>query len=219
MTHAGASPHWESMWGGGLPKGAAFDVGSTSNALLHELKSLPKPPAGSVALVPGCGRAYDALALALHGFDRVVAVDLAPTAVKAAQAELMASAGDPAALKKVEVVCADFFDFGGGETFDFIWDCTFLCALDPAVRTRWAEKQKSLLAPEGTLLTCIFPICKKTGGPPYAMSVPLVTDLLAPAGFRAVRTHECGPGEAHNPGGVASLGGPGTTLVAWAHGA
>lgn len=218
QPHKGASPHWEQIWSGGLGKGASFDVGGVSAALSSELSRVPAPPPGAAALVPGCGRAYDALALAAHGFDRVVAVDVAPSAVAAARAEL---GGDPLGAR-VDVVRGDFFELPeSGQKYDFIWDCTFLCALDPSARKRWAETQKALLAPGGTLVTCVFPICDKVGGPPYAMSVPLVTDLLGPAGLRAARTHECAPSERHNPGGIGreDLGGPGTTLVAWQHAA
>merc|ERR1719277_1691155 len=54
------------------------------------------------AIVAGCGRAYDALALAQHGFDKVVAVDLAQGACDAAVA-FLEEARDPAAAK-VEVI-------------------------------------------------------------------------------------------------------------------
>lgn len=212
VAHAGASVHWEQMWGSGLGKGQAFDVGGVSAALAGELARMSVPDPGSSAFVPGCGRAYDALALARHGFSSVVAMDLSPTAVARAQEELEASR-DPAA-GKVVLRCADFFE-EVTESYDFIWDCTFLCALDPSVRDQWATQQKKLLKPGGTLLTCVFPICQKVGGPPFAMSVPLVRDLLAPIGFKSVRIHECADGEKHNPGGGATLGGPGTTLVAW----
>jgi SAM-dependent methyltransferase len=213
LSHAGASPHWERMWSGGLGKGQAFDVGAPSAALAAELARMAPPAPGSTALVPGCGRAYDALALARFGFESVTAVDLAPTAIESAREEL-ARASDKASAARVQLVCADFFEMAG-DRFDFIWDCTFLCALDPSVRPRWAEQQKALLTPGGTCLTCIFPICEKVGGPPFAMSVPLVSGLLTPMGFKPVRTHECGEGEKHNPGGAGQLGGPGTTLVAW----
>ena len=72
-AHAGASPHWEALWSGGLAKGARFDVGGVSRPLAAELarrSHAPRP--GMRALVPGCGRAYDALALAEHGFESVV---------------------------------------------------------------------------------------------------------------------------------------------------
>jgi len=51
------------------------------------------------------------------------------------------------------------------------------------VRSAWAKKTLSNLQPEGTLLTCIFPICDKEGGPPFAMSVPLVRSILEPEGW------------------------------------
>ncbi|CAH0376789.1 unnamed protein product [Pelagomonas calceolata] len=190
---------WEAMWKRGLEPGDAFDVGGVSGALASYLKRAPRPPEGSAALVPGCGRAYDALALARHGFDRVVAVDIAPTAVRAAMSFLEDEADGydedlgiyyiqikGTRFTKIEVYEVDFFDVP--DKFDFIWDCTFLCALDPSLREKWATKQKALLDENGTLLSCIFPICEKVGGPPYALSVPLVTELLKPEGFEAVET-------------------------------
>lgn len=215
MTHAGASAHWERMWKGGLGKGQAFDVGAVSATLAAALaRETYAPRPGMTALVPGCGRAYDALALARHGFDAVVAVDLAPTACKAAQSWLQES-GDPAAAK-VSVQCADFFSLQG--KYDFIWDCTFLCALDPSVRERWATKHSELLSTNGALLTCVFPICDKTGGPPFAMSVPLVRDLLEPVGMQAVSILDPVPeAERHSPGGMQAAANPGvgTALIAW----
>ncbi|CAJ1428876.1 unnamed protein product [Effrenium voratum] len=191
---AGASPMWEAMWAKGLRPKEAFDVGGPSPTLAEVLaKGSLGAGVGKCALVPGCGRAYDALALAEYGFERVVAVDLAPTAVEAAK-QFLASCGNPAAAR-VEA--------------DVIWDCTFLCALDPSARTDWARKMGELLEPEGTLITCIFPICDKEGGPPFAMSVPLVKGLLEPAGFRAAELRE--DAARHTAGGMAA----GTALGLW----
>lgn len=216
MAHAGASPHWESMWSGGLGKGQAFDVGDVSATLAGELaRKCHAPRPGMTALVPGCGRAYDALALARHGFDSVVAVDVAPTACEAARAWLSGS-GDTAAAK-VSVECADFFALQG--EYDFIWDCTFLCALDLSVRKQWASKHSELLRTNGFLLTCIFPVCDKVGGPPFAMSVPLVRNLLQPTGLQAETILDPVPdAQRHRPGGVAAnLGEVGTALAIWKH--
>ena len=83
MAHDGASPHWEKLWAqeGGLAKGSRFDVAGPSLALAAELsRRLHAPRAGMTALVPGCGRAYDALSLAEHSFESVVAVDISPAA-------------------------------------------------------------------------------------------------------------------------------------------
>mmetsp|Transcript_11515 Transcript_11515/g.26426 ORF Transcript_11515/g.26426 Transcript_11515/m.26426 type:complete len:223 (-) Transcript_11515:180-848(-) len=213
MMKAGASPHWESMWSAGLRRGQAFDVGAASATLhgclsRHSFATRP----GMKALVPGCGRAYDALALARHGFEEVVALDLAPTAVAAAQ-EYLKSEADTAATAKVRCTTGDFFEHMG--QYDFIWDCTFLCALDPSVREQWATQQRRLLAPGGVLASCVFPICEKDGGPPYALTPQLVRGLLETTGL-VCESVEVSDAERHRPGGAGSLGGaggPGTALL------
>ena len=193
----------------GLKPGDKFDVGSASATLVGCLARDSYAKAGARALVPGCGRAYDALALARHGFDEVVALDLAPTAVEAAKA-FVASEAD-AAAPKVRCVTGDFFEHAEGQ-YDFIWDCTFLCALDPSVRTRWAEQQRKLLAPGGVLAACVFPICEKVGGPPYALTPDLVSGLLTPTGL-ACEVVAVPDAERHIPGAMKGGDLPGTKLL------
>ena len=69
----------------GLDPGVAFDCAGPSKTLLGRLARAPRPPAGASAFVPGCGRGYDCVALAAHGFDYVVGLELAPSAAAAAQ--------------------------------------------------------------------------------------------------------------------------------------
>jgi hypothetical protein len=70
--------------------------------------------------------------------------------------------------------------------FDFIYDYTFLCALDPSIRTLWASKMADLIKPGGELLTLIFPISEiKEGGPPFKVSLEAVKNLLTPVGFES----------------------------------
>ena len=211
---SGASPMWEVMWAGGLAKGQAFDVGMPSQTLMGALKRMPRPAERTRALVPGCGRAYDALALARHGFAAVHAIDLSKTACEAARA-FLDETGDPLATN-VELICADFFEHDCSERYDLIWDCTFLCALDPSVRERWAAKQATLLKPDGKLLTCIFPIGTKSGGPPYALSVELLKSLLHPVGLAPVEIREDLPDdEQHQPGAFAASSPFRTAVGTW----
>lgn len=214
-SHAGASPHWEKLWADGLRPGSRFDVGGISRPLAAEITKRPLAPRpGMSALVPGCGRAYDAIALAEQGFDDVVALDLSPTACQAAVEEVSSS---PEAKARVAVECGDFFEMEHRK-FDFIWDCTFLCALEPSARERWAEQMRSLLAADGELLTCVFPIGPREGGPPFAMSVGLVRSILEPAGFEATLVRDDLPLEEQHrrPGDpVSSVQGRGSALVAW----
>ena len=221
MAHAGASSHWEELWAkdGGLSKGSRFDVAGVSLPLAAEAKKRPLAPrAGMTALVPGCGRAYDAIFLAECGFQSVVALDLSPTACKAANEEIRSSGASSALRARVSVECGDFFELNAGRRFDFIWDCTFLCALEPAVREQWALKTRSLLTDDGELLSCVFPIGPREGGPPFAMSVSLVRSLLQPVGFAASIVRDDLPLEEQHrrPGdAIESVRTRASALVSW----
>mmetsp|Transcript_45780 Transcript_45780/g.53576 ORF Transcript_45780/g.53576 Transcript_45780/m.53576 type:complete len:241 (-) Transcript_45780:224-946(-) len=213
--HAGASPHWEKIWSGGLEKGSRFDAAGVSLPLKAELKERNHAErTGMSALIPGSGRAYDALALAEHGFASVTAVDLSPAACEAAREEI--SKSEEIVRDRIDVRCGDFFEIEG--QFDFIWDNTFLCALDPSARERWARQMKALLAPGGELITCVFPIGEREGGPPFALSVPLVRTLLETVGFKSTLVQDSLPLEQQHrrPGDpLESVLTRGTALVTW----
>ena len=77
---------------------------------------------------------------------------------------------------------------------------------------------RSLLAEGGELLTCVFPIGPREGGPPFAMSVDLVRSLLEPAGFEAASVHDDLPLEEQHrrpADPLESVRGRGTALVSW----
>lgn len=217
MAHAGASPHWEKIWAqdGGLPKGSRFDVAGVSRPLAAELSRRNHAErSGMSVLVPGCGRAYDALALADHGFESVTAIDLSPAACEAARAEIAGSSSSSST--RIDVRCADFFALEG--KYDLIWDNTFLCALEPEARERWAKQMRALISPVGELITCVFPIGEREGGPPFAMSVPLVRALLEPVGFEATLVQDSLPLEDQHrrpEDPLESVLTRGTALVTW----
>ena len=184
------STDWESMWARGIPRGAAFDGNGPSPALVAHL-ARREAAGGKVnglrALVPGAGRAWDALALAASGYT-VEAWDIAPTAVSSAN-ELVNEAPD--LRSRVNVTCRDFFDAkSDAAMFDLVWDCTFLCALPKSAREAWAQRSSALLKRGGTLISCVFPILPPShpkvlsgSGPPFAVNVALVRGLLEPHGF------------------------------------
>ena len=98
---------WECMWSAGLPRGAAFDCGEASRALMSWMGKISSRASPKSALVAGCGRAYDAIELARAGLS-VTALDIAPTACKAARA-LVAEEADREVASRVDVVEGDFF--------------------------------------------------------------------------------------------------------------
>jgi len=150
---------WESMWARGIKPGAYFDA-SRAEPALQALIDSGVLPSGD-ALVPGCGRGYAMAALAESGERQVLGIDISSTAVKAAQDYLQSKAG-------VSVEIADFFDtfpISHAGRYDLGYDCTFLCAIPPDLRSAWANSWKSLLKPGGELITLIFPVAPPSADP------------------------------------------------------
>ena len=129
--------------------------------------------------------AQDAIALATAGFT-ATGLDLAPTAVKSAEKWLAnLSYGQPFSENfpgSVDFRCGNFFDehkTHAGE-YDLVFDCTFLCALNPEAYAKWSDAMSKIIKKGGELVTLIFPIGKSTPtGPPYPMSTDLVESLLS----------------------------------------
>ena len=114
------------------------------------------------ALVPGCGRGFDARLLATHGFD-VLGVDISATAVAAAE-RVVESDGDVQKRQgRVRFEVGDFFgrisvDGNDGREWDLVYDYTFLCALPVELRPRWAARMSELLGTEGRMVCMEFPL-------------------------------------------------------------
>lgn len=193
------------MWSAGINPGAAFDCYKPS-PLLELYITEDKVPYGR-ALVPGCGRGYDVTALADEK-RYVLGLDIAEGAIRAANERLdkiALSLEDNAAkiLKEnSEFDVTSFFDLNlsAPNLFDFVYDYTFLCALDPSIRTDWATKMSQIIKSGGELLTLIFPIIDDesyTSGPPFKVTLETYSDLLIPAGFECLELRDLPPELSH----------------------
>ncbi|PLB48524.1 thiol methyltransferase [Aspergillus steynii IBT 23096] len=212
----GWSQLWDSddsdLWDRSKPSPALID-------LVEERRDLFHPVTGDGrrkrALVPGCGKGYDVVMLALHGFD-VYGLDVSATGVSTAQDYARGELANPqsynfgsessateAKTKKGEVTIlqGDFFksDWDRGMRFDLIYDYTFLCALHPTMRLAWASRMADLLAPTGQLVCLEFPLWKdpKLPGPPWGLK-GVHWNLLAQGGDGVVDGEEV---EQSNEGG------------------
>lgn len=141
------------------------------------------------SLVPGCGRGYDVTALATE--DRyALGVDIVELAIQIANDRLAELSPDECVCKSnAEFRVQSFFDLPHdtpNDLFDFIYDYTFMCALDPSVRVAWATKMAQLTKQGGIVLAVIYPICDKEGGPPFKVSLDLLSELLLPVGFECL---------------------------------
>ncbi|KAK2612387.1 hypothetical protein QQS21_001651 [Conoideocrella luteorostrata] len=159
------------------------------------------------ALVPGCGRGHDVLLLSTFGYD-VVGLDFSQDAVRMAEENRKSAEGKGIyeavnGFEKGHVRWAvgDFFsdewtkglgtDASG--KFDLIYDYTFLCALPPEARPKWAKRMSQLVHHDGRLVCLEFPSGKPLSeqGPPWGLT-PEVYEALLTAPGEAISYHSDG---------------------------
>ncbi|KAM5543778.1 hypothetical protein V8D89_002395 [Ganoderma adspersum] len=152
---------WDFAWKSDV---TPWDVGSYQPPLKEVLddKSICLPASGR-ALVPGCGRGYDAVCIARSLGLETLGTDISQTAVDAAHTHFSISKEE----LSVRFEVADFFALDGVQ-FDLIYDYTFFVAIPPARRPEWGRQMVKLVRPGGFLITLVFPIDVETGnGPPF----------------------------------------------------
>ncbi|KAI0050404.1 S-adenosyl-L-methionine-dependent methyltransferase [Auriscalpium vulgare] len=157
---------WDEAWKQNV---TPWDAGGSQPPLraLLESKRVPLPTAGK-ALVPGAGRAWDALLVASTlGLD-TVAVDISPTAIAEAQRVVEST---PTPKGKVSIEEGDFFALAlpESERYDLILDYTFFGAIPPSLRADWGAQMAALAKPGGYLISLLFPLglSPEEGGPPH----------------------------------------------------
>ena len=163
---------WRGAWKAGRKP---WDAG-TSPPALRDLLERDLVPGGRV-LVPGCGTGYDLATLA-RADREVIGIDLSEDARDA----FFETHRQLPGTVKYEV--GDFFSFTPEDGFDFVWDYTFFCALDPEQRRPWSEAMKRLVRPSGLLATLLFPYedpISDREGPPWPINTGLVRSFIEDA--------------------------------------
>ncbi|PFH61449.1 hypothetical protein XA68_17353 [Ophiocordyceps unilateralis] len=146
--------------------------------------SSPAPRRRATALVPGCGLGHDALLLASFGYD-VWGLDVVERN-RSALGRLYPPVREAVGCGSVTWLVADFLadDWSLGLGFDLIFDYSFLCALSPTHRPRWAKRVAQLMVPGGRLVCLEYPSSKPMSepGPPWGVSPELYEALLSAPG-------------------------------------
>jgi methyl halide transferase len=169
----GPKNSWIVMW---EQSQTPWNTGEPALALKYLLDQKRIPNEGHF-LVPGCGQGYDCLAL-FNNIRIVYGIDLSPLVIEQninRQKELQLS------TERLKFIAGDFFELNPPfETgfFDFLMDYTFLCAIEPSMRPRWASELKRLLKSGAMLVTLMYPLSDHEGGPPYALSTEIYKNLL-----------------------------------------
>ncbi|HEX4667615.1 MAG TPA: methyltransferase domain-containing protein [Chthoniobacterales bacterium] len=139
-----------------------WEKGQPHPALVDFLAEIG-PLAGGI-LVPGCGSGHDVRALSTTA-NHVVGIDIAPRAI--------AKASSRPRVANEEYALADLFNLAASfnQQFDWIFEHTCFCAIDPGRREEYVRTIVRLLKPTGRMLAIFFinPDHDEEG-PPYRVS-------------------------------------------------
>lgn len=134
-----------------------WEKGAPSPGLVDFLSKHPELPRTSVC-VPGCGTGHDVRAWAQAGF-KVHGFDIAPSAVR------LASEATRAAGLKAYFGLANFLTDKPPMLFDWIFEHTLFCAIQPAERDAYGQALLRWLKPDGQYLAVNYFIPDKDGPP------------------------------------------------------
>lgn len=161
-----ARSYWNERWQRGE---TGWDIGSAAPAIVRFMETYPDKDAA--ILIPGCGNAYEAEALAANGFRNITLLDIAPKAVAQLREKF-------AHLSQIQVLEGDFFRHEG--CYDLILEQTFFCAIPPERRPEYVRKTASLLRDGGRLAGVLFHKIFEKQGPPFGGQEAEYRTLFSP---------------------------------------
>lgn len=148
-----------------------WEKGAPSPGLVDFLAAHPDLPRGTVA-VPGCGSGNDVRAFAAAGFE-AHGFDFAPSAIRLAREKT------PAGMK-AEFQQADFLRDVPPQKFDWLFEHTLFCAIQPAERGDYVRAVARWLKPGGHFLAVNYFIVEDAEGPPWPTSRDEQLRLFSP---------------------------------------
>ena len=163
-----SSTDWEGRYqSGDMP----WEKGEPSPGLVDFLATHPELPRGTVA-VPGCGTGNDVRVWARAGFD-ASGFDLAPSAIRLCR-ERTAQAGLTATFAQ-----SDFLADPPPMQFDWLFEHTLFCAIDPSRRDDYVKAVLRWLKPGGQLLAVHYMI-RDEQGPPFGVTQEELMERFLP---------------------------------------
>ena len=152
----------ETPWEKGIPHPALVDFLAENGPLDGKI------------CVPGCGSGHDVRALSAPS-NYVLGIDLATRAI--------AKANSRPRIANEEYLLADLFQLPSkfDRQFDWVFEHTCFCAIDPGMRQDYVEAVVRLLKPQGKLLAIFFPNPDHDEpGPPHAVSLEELERFFSP---------------------------------------
>ncbi len=151
--------YWESRYQSGDLR---WEKGAPSPGLVDFLVAHPDLPRGTVC-VPGCGTGHDVRAWAEAGFD-AFGFDIAPSAIRLA-VEKTRTTGLTARFQ-----LADFLRDEPPVPFDWLFEHTLFCAIQPAQRDDYVRALLRWLKPGGQYLAVNYLVVADAEGPPFPVT-------------------------------------------------
>jgi SAM-dependent methyltransferase len=132
-------------------------------------------------LIPGGGNSYEAEYLFNKGFKNVFVVDVSKAPLENLQERVPN-------FPSSQLINANFFDLD--ETFDLVIEQTFFCAINPELRSKYAEKMHSILNKKGKLVGVLFEAKLNEDHPPFGGNKEEYLTYLSPF-FKDIKMEPC----------------------------
>lgn len=154
------SKFWDDLY---ITKNDNWTLNNPSPVFVHLIEKTNLIEKGRI-LILGCGKGYDALFAAQNNFD-VVGVDFSEEAL--GYANLLAVNEN----LKLKFIHQDFFELDENykNHFDYIFEYVTFCAVNPDRLNELIKKCYEYLNENGRLITQLFPVDKREGGPPFSI--------------------------------------------------
>jgi SAM-dependent methyltransferase len=146
--------YWEHRY---QTKEMSWEKGEPSPGLVDFLSAHPELKKGTVG-VPGCGTGHDVREFAKAGFT-AFGFDIAPSAISLA-AEKTKAAGLAANFQ-----LADFLRDEPPQKFDWLFEHTLFCAIQPEERDAYVQAVLRWLKPGGNYLAVSYFLCEPKAPP------------------------------------------------------
>jgi cyclopropane fatty-acyl-phospholipid synthase-like methyltransferase len=168
------SEYWENRY---QSNDMPWEKGAPSPGLVDFLAAEPGLTRGTVC-VPGCGTGHDVRVWAKAGFG-AFGFDLAPSAVR------LATERTQAAQLRAKFGVADFLRDRPPFRFEWLFEHTLFCAIQPAERDAYVDAVLNWLVPDGQFLAVHY-LIPDTDGPPFGTTREEIWARFSPH-FKLVR--------------------------------
>lgn len=177
---------WEQCYHSGI---TPWDKGTPAPPLVEWLETRPNSIRGPL-LVPGCGLGHDIHPLlSLSEAAPIVGLDIAPEAIRRARRQF----SDP----RVRFEIDDLFALPERhmDAYDWVWEHTCFCAIDPSRRDDYVSAAHRALRPGGQLLAVFYvdpydDEHRPGEGPPHGVTIEELEERFVGSGaFRRLESY------------------------------